>query len=83
MEPLGLDSLSSPIQRTSGVGSSNVQTHFCHIEVDLGMAKIPLYAGFTTGLEQIGYGLLGQAGFFDRFNVTFRHSQGIFQIEVP
>ena len=47
------------------------------------MAKIPLYAGFTTRLEQIGYGLLGQAGFFDRFNITFKHSQGIFQIEVP
>lgn len=83
MRPLGLDPLSGPIERTSGVGSSNLPTHFHNIEIDLGIAKIHVYAGFTTGLEQIGYGLLGQAGFFDKFNVTFRHSQGIFEIEVP
>lgn len=47
------------------------------------MVRIPVYAGFTMGLEQIGYGLMGQAGFFDKFNVTFRHSEGIFQIEGP
>jgi hypothetical protein len=83
MQPLGLNPLASPIERTSGVGSSNIPTHFCNIQIDLGMTKIPVYAGFTTGLEQIGYGLLGQAGFFDKFNITFKHSQGVFQIEVP
>jgi len=61
------------------VASSNVQTHFCKIEIDLGITKIPVYAGFTLGPERIGYGLLGQAGFFDKFNITFKHSQGVFQ----
>lgn len=83
MRSLGLDPFSSPIARTSDVGSSNVPAHFCDIEIDIGFSKIRVYAGFTAGLEQIGYGLLGQTGFFDKFNITFKHSQGIFQIEVP
>jgi hypothetical protein len=83
MTALGLDPLASPIERTAGVGSSNLPTHFCKIEIDIGFSRFAIYAGFTSGLEQIGYGLLGQAAFFDKFNVTFRHSQGVFQIEVP
>ena len=37
-----------------------------------GVIKFPVYADFTTGLDPWGLGLLGQVGFFDRFNIGFR-----------
>ena len=40
-----------------------------------------VYAGFTVGLDNVGLGLLGQSGFFDRVNVCFHHRSGIFAIE--
>jgi hypothetical protein len=84
MQPLGLDPLAAPIELTSGVGSSNLPTHFANISIDMqGIIEFPLYAGFTTGLDHLGYGLLGQNGFFDRFNVSFRLCDQLCYIEVP
>ena len=48
-----------------------------------GVITFPVYAGFTIGLEQMGLGLLGQIGFFDRFNVGFRLMESICYIEIP
>ena len=82
MQPLGLNPLTAPTEMTSGVGSVNVPTHFVNLNIDLqGVVQFPVYAGFTTGLDAIGVGLLGQSGFFDRFTVHFRLAQNIYQIE--
>ncbi|MGB7844252.1 MAG: hypothetical protein WBL63_01455 [Candidatus Acidiferrum sp.] len=68
---------------TSGVGSTNVPTHFVNIEIDLqGTVQFPVYAGFTTGLDAVGVGLLGQAGFFDRFTLHFKLAEGIYEVEI-
>jgi len=32
-------------------------------------------------MDAIGLGLLGQNGFFDKYNVEFRNAEGIFTIE--
>jgi len=83
MQPLGINALDCPNEVTTGVGGTS-PTHFAVIEIDLGAGVIiSVYAGFTDGLDAIGLGLLGQTGFFERFNITFKHSQNIFQIEVP
>lgn len=83
MQPLGLNPLTAPIEPTTGVGSANVPTHFVNIMADLqGIVQFPLYAGFTTGLDALGVGLLGQSGFFDQFTVHFRLAQGIYELEV-
>ena len=84
MQPLGLDPLVSPIELTAGLGSVNVPTHFANITLDVqGISEIPIYAGFTAGLEPWGVGLLGQTGFFDRFNIHFKLAEGLCYIEVP
>ena len=38
-------------------------------------------AGFTKGMDSAGFGLLGQQGFFENYNVEFRRRDGIFTIE--
>jgi hypothetical protein len=82
MQPLALDALNCPSETISGVGGNSL-SEYANVEIDFGPFRITVYAGFTSGLDAVGFGLLGQAGFFDRFDVTFKHSQGIFQIEVP
>jgi len=83
MQPLGLDPLVAPIELTSGVGSANVPTHFANISIDLqGVVQFPIYAGFTTGLDSAGIGLLGQSGFFDKCMVHFKLPQRLFEIEI-
>ena len=83
MQPLGLDPLTAPIDTTSGVGSANIPAHFCDVVLDLGVLQFPLYAGFTTGMEHLGIGLLGQMGFFDKFTITFDYVNKLFVLETP
>jgi hypothetical protein len=82
MQPLGLNPLIAPVEMTSGMGSTNVPTHFCNIMLDLqGAFQIPVYAGFTTGMDQLGFGLLGQAGFFEVFKITFDYANKLYHLE--
>lgn len=83
MNGLGLEPSIAPREGTIGVAEARVETFFCKVTLDFGVIQIPVLAGFTSGLEQSGVGLLGQAGFFDIFNVTFRKSAGVFQLELP
>jgi hypothetical protein len=84
MEPLGLDPLNCPVELAMGVGSNKVATHFANISIEMkGLLKYPAYAGFTAGLNAWGMGLLGQSGFFDKFNLTFKLSEKAFYIEIP
>jgi hypothetical protein len=79
---LDLNPLASPMETISGVASAGVPTHYFHVEIDLqGMVRFPVYAGFTTGLDALGLGILGQNGFFDRFHVHFKLPQRIYEIE--
>jgi hypothetical protein len=79
---LGLDPLTAPMETISGVASTGVPTHYFNVEIDLqGVLRFPVYAGFTSGLDDIGMGLLGQNGFFERFHVHFKLSRRIYEIE--
>jgi hypothetical protein len=82
MQPLGLDALTSPVEMTSGVGNSHVPTHYTNVTLDLqGQMQFEVYAGFTTGMDQLGLGLLGQVGFFERFKITFDYTNKLYTLE--
>lgn len=84
LQMLGLDPLSAPRETIAGVGGTSVPAHFFNVEIDLqGVIRFQVYAGFTSGLDEIGLGLLGQAGFFEKFHVRFKLSQRIYEIEAP
>jgi len=80
-QPLGLDPLLAPLDMTSGVGGANIPTHFANVTLDFGVTRLAVYAGSTTGMDQIGIGLLGQTGFFDRHRITFDYQNSLFTIE--
>ncbi len=82
MPLLGLDASTTPIEKTSGVGSANVHTHFSKAIIDLpGVARVEVYAGFTIGMDHHGFGLLGQQGFFETFRITFDLARRMFYLE--
>ena len=80
---LQIDVLRLPKTMTGGVGTQSNVTYYDTVHIDLGEGiAFNAYAGFTEGMNSIGLALLGQSGFFEMFNVEFRHSQRIFTVEV-
>jgi hypothetical protein len=81
---LKLDVLSLPKGTTGGVGTATNVTYYADITIDIGNGiSFPAYAGFTEGMNIHGIGLLGQAGFFSMYDVTFSHKKSVFVIEAP
>lgn len=63
-------------------GSESNVTYYDHLKIDLGKGIVfSAYVGFTEGMDAMAIGLLGQDGFFDRYNVEFRNAEGIFTVE--
>jgi len=79
---LGLNPLTMKKQFTGGVGSAANLTFYDTITIDFGVGGHAIYAGFTAGLEAMGFGLLGQSGFMERYNLQFNRSAGKFHIEI-
>ena len=56
----------------SGAGSRDQVAYFFDIEIEIGGGpRYPLSVGFTDTMAISGVGVLGQNGFFDRFDVRF------------
>jgi hypothetical protein len=78
-----MDPVKAPVDLTVGVGSTDVPTHFANVMIDIGVMRFEAYSGFTTGLDRLGFGLLGQSGFFDKCKITFDNLNKLFTIEIP
>ena len=79
---LGLDIRALPTARTNGVGNTANLTYYDNLTIDLGNGVIfETRVGFTDGMDRLGFGLLGQQGFFENYNIEFRHRDRIFTIE--
>jgi hypothetical protein len=79
---LKMDVLRLPKAMTGGVGSQSNVTYYDTVSIDLGNGiAFDAYVGFTEGMNSVGMALLGQDGFFEKFNVEFLHKQRIFTIE--
>lgn len=81
MQELGLNPLTSRLDSTAGVGSSNVPAYFADLTMDFGQFRLMAYVGFTAGLEHLGIGLLGQSGFFDQVKVAFDLPNNVFVVQ--
>ena len=74
-ELLGLDVDQGKEARFSGVGASSMRAYFHTVTAHIGEHSYQLYCGFSRDIPADGYGILGQAGFFDHFKVTLDHQQ--------
>jgi hypothetical protein len=79
---LGLDIQTLPSSSTAGVGSASNLTYFADLTINLENGVIfETRVGFTAGMNRAGFGLLGQQGFFENYNVEFRHRERVFTLE--
>ena len=67
---LGIDLKSGKQQHFFGVGGLKQFAYFHAIQMEIGGWKFPCYCAFADDLKT-PYGLLGQVGFFDKFQVRF------------
>ena len=78
---LGLNPRAMEKRLVIGVGGKPVISHVDLVTVDLGHEILfQTEVGFTDGLNAIATGLLGQAGLFDRFDVSFALRRGVFTV---
>ena len=68
-ELIGLDIAAGRRLSVSGVGEGEQRPFYLHqVEVEIGGWSKLTTGGFMPDLSNNGHGLLGQAGFFDRFS---------------
>ncbi len=79
---LGLDLSILPSALVDGVGGKGILVYYTTLRIELPRGIVfETAVGTSEGLDHIGFSLLGQTGFFDRFNVEFRLAEGLFSIE--
>jgi hypothetical protein len=76
-----------PMAMTGGVSASANTTYYGVVEIRinglLGNHSFTTFAGFTTGLDAQGIGLLGGVGFFEKYPTVFDLPNNLFHIDVP
>ena len=72
----------------AAAGDLTQQAFFELIQVDIwdetrnaAAFSFNLDAGFTSALDQVGFGLLGQNGFFSQFRVTLDYHNNFFTLD--
>lgn len=79
---LGFDLVSLPRSIAKGIGNEAIEVFYAQVTIRIGDSfSFEARVGFSDGLQKVGVGVLGQAGFFDQFNVEFRLAEGFFTIE--
>ncbi len=55
----------------NGISGQPSTAYFHDIEIEVGGHRFDCYAGFSRDIDNMPYGLLGQVGFFNLFNIIF------------
>ena len=70
-ELLGIDVSTGEPQRVAGITGAP-ETYYVHpVTLDVGGWSYSMKAGFLSNIARLGYGVVGQRGFFDTFVVKF------------
>ncbi len=72
---IGLDIESGEHFELGGVTGAKRVGYFHKITIRLGNASYQTKVGFTDGMRDDAYGMVGQKGFFDRFAVKFDYAE--------
>jgi hypothetical protein len=80
-ELLGLDIESGERQKVSGI-TGVVETYYVHnVDIKVGGWLYKVKVGFLPSIAQIGYGVVGQEGFFDIFIIKFDLKKGTVELK--
>jgi len=74
-ELIGIAVESRKLLQFSGISGQQLAAYFHNIKVEVGGYEFDCYAGFSRDLRNLPYGLLGQLGFFNLFDVLFDYNK--------
>jgi len=74
-EQIGLEIESGKSLAFSGISGAGQTAYFHNIKLELGGHQFDCYAGFSRDIDNLPYGILRQAGFFDIFKVSFDYNK--------
>jgi len=74
-ELIGIAVESGKLLQFSGIASQQLTAYFHDIKIEVGGYEFDCYAGFSRDLGNLPYGLLGQVGFFNLFNIVFDYNK--------
>lgn len=74
-ELLGITVESGKLLQFSGISNAQLTAYFHDIKLEVGGYKLDCYVGFSRDLGNLPYGLLGQLGFFNLFDILFDYSK--------
>jgi len=63
-----------------GIGGSGIRAYKQGVELSIGGVSFVTEVYFSSDLAKMGYGVLGQRGFFDHFRVRFVYSKKTVEI---
>ena len=70
-EILGLDILSGEKEEVWGITGFGESYYLHQVTIKVGGWSYKIKAGFLPNIAKLGYGIVGQKGFFDKFIVNF------------
>lgn len=74
-EQLGLDIKSGKLLTFFGTSGEPQKAYFHKITFKIGGHEHSCEVGFSYDMEKLAYGLLGQDGFFDKWNIKFEYTK--------
>ncbi len=81
-EILGLDMQSGKLYKFGGIGSAGHSSYVHKVNFIVGGSiKYETECAFSYEISKIGYGVLGQKGFFDHFVIKFDYSKKEIEIK--
>ena len=70
-ELIGLVVESGKVLKYYGISGQQLTAYFHDVKIEVGGYEFDCWAGFSRDIDKLPYGLLGQLGFFNLFNVLF------------
>ncbi|MBN1177071.1 MAG: hypothetical protein JXA51_05260 [Dehalococcoidales bacterium] len=74
-ETIGIAIESGKLEVLHGVTGKELKAYFHNIKIDVEGYEFDCYAGFSREIEHAPYGILGQTGFFDVFDIIFDYNK--------
>lgn len=79
-ELLGLKVRSGKKTKFSGIVGEPFEVYFHNVTIEVGRWRHKILAGFSYDVSPYGFGILGQRGFFDLFQIKFLFTKRIIEI---
>lgn len=82
-EILGLDINSGEKEKVWGITGFEESYYLHPVTIKVGGWSYKIRAGFLPNIAKLGYGIVGQKGFFDLFEVKFNHLKEEIELKTP